>query len=78
MSPRIPPTGRPHKAAADTKSETMLLRLEAGEKEGFRAAAGVAGIDLSAWIASDCGEQHARNSRRRDCQFRFSGASWRI
>jgi len=42
--------GRPPKGSAETKSEAILLRLEPGEKEGFRAAAELAGIDLSAWI----------------------------
>jgi hypothetical protein len=42
--------GRPPKEASETKSETILIRLELGEKEGFRAAADVAGIDLSAWM----------------------------
>jgi uncharacterized protein (DUF1778 family) len=42
--------GRPHKEPSETKSETILIRLERGEKEGFRAAAEVAGIDLSAWM----------------------------
>jgi hypothetical protein len=42
--------GRPRKQQAETKSETILIRLERGEKEGFRTAAEVAGIDLSAWM----------------------------
>lgn len=50
MSPKLVPAGRPRKDAADTKSEAILLRLEMGEKEGFRAAADIAGIDLSAWM----------------------------
>jgi uncharacterized protein (DUF1778 family) len=33
-----------------TKTETFLIRLEPDEKKGFRAAAEVAGIDLSAWM----------------------------
>lgn len=32
------------------KRETLEVRLEPGEKEGFRAAADIAGIDLSAWV----------------------------
>jgi uncharacterized protein (DUF1778 family) len=43
-------SGRPPKGSAETKSQSVLLRLEPGEKEGFRAAADLAGIDLSAWI----------------------------
>lgn len=34
----------------ETKSMAILLRLEPGEKEGFRAAAELSGIDLSAWM----------------------------
>ena len=42
--------GRPPKGSAETKSEAILLRLEPGEKDGFKAAAELAGIDLSAWM----------------------------
>jgi hypothetical protein len=34
----------------DGKTATILIRVEPAEKDGFRAAADVAGIDLSAWI----------------------------
>lgn len=42
--------GRPTQGSEITKSKVILLRLEPGEKEGFRAAAELAGIDLSAWM----------------------------
>ena len=32
------------------KKQLLLVRLETGEKEGFKAAADVAGIDLSSWV----------------------------
>jgi hypothetical protein len=38
------------KGTGEAKKTAILVRLEAGEKEGFRAAADLAGIDLSAWI----------------------------
>ena len=34
----------------EAKSAVVLIRLEPAEKEGFRAAAEVAGIDLSSWV----------------------------
>jgi hypothetical protein len=42
--------GRPPKGSADVKSESILLRLDRGEKRGFAHAARLAGIPLSAWI----------------------------
>lgn len=42
--------GRPPKGSADVKSETVLLRLDPGEKRGFSEAARIAGLPLSAWI----------------------------
>jgi hypothetical protein len=32
------------------KDNLIKLRVEAGEKEGFQSAAGLAGLALSAWI----------------------------
>lgn len=32
------------------RDESLLIRLSASEKEGFQAAAAVAGISVSAWI----------------------------
>jgi uncharacterized protein (DUF1778 family) len=63
MSTKIRPAGRPRKNAAETKSEMILLRLEAGEKEGFRAAAEIAGIDLSAWM-----RERLRRAARRELE----------
>ena len=42
--------GRPPKSSADVKSQAILLRLGEAEKDGFRAASDLAGLDLSAWI----------------------------
>jgi uncharacterized protein (DUF1778 family) len=63
MSPKIGPAGRPRKDAAETKSEMTLLRLEVGEKEAFRAAAEIAGIDLSAWM-----RERLRRAARRELE----------
>ena len=42
--------GRPPKGSGLTKSESILLRLDPGEKKGFGEAALVAGVPLSIWI----------------------------
>ena len=42
--------GRPPKNAGHLKSEYLDIRLEANEKQAFRDAALLAGLDLSAWI----------------------------
>jgi len=42
--------GRPPKGSAETKSESLLLRLDPGEKQGFADAARLAGVPLSVWI----------------------------
>ena len=42
--------GRPPVTGVTTKTETFLIRLELGEKEAFRTAAELAGIDVSAWM----------------------------
>ena len=42
--------GRPRKGSAQTKSEGVLLRMEKREKEGFTAAAELAGAPLSVWM----------------------------
>jgi hypothetical protein len=44
-----PRRGRPPKSSG-TKSESMLLRLEPEEKQGFSEAANAAGVPLSVWI----------------------------
>jgi uncharacterized protein (DUF1778 family) len=42
--------GRPPKGSANVKSVHLDMRIEPTEKDGFRAAAELAGLDLSAWI----------------------------
>ncbi len=42
--------GRPPKGSDKIKDIRLDMRLEASEKEAFRAAAELAGLDLSAWI----------------------------
>jgi hypothetical protein len=42
--------GRPQKDQSQAKSRPLNLRLSAGEKEAFQAAASAAGLDLSAWV----------------------------
>jgi hypothetical protein len=42
--------GRPPKGSDKIKGLRLDMRLEESEKEGFRAAAELSGLDLSAWI----------------------------
>lgn len=42
--------GRPVKSADKVKGIRIDMRLEISEKAGFRAAAELSGIDLSAWM----------------------------
>jgi hypothetical protein len=42
--------GRPPKQADRRKADYLDIRLEAAEKEAFRDAAEIAGLDLSAWV----------------------------
>lgn len=42
--------GRPKKAPGRTKGDWLDIRLETAEKQAFRDAADVAGLDLSAWV----------------------------
>ncbi len=42
--------GRPRKGSVETKSESVLLRMEKREKEGFAAAASLAGAPLAVWM----------------------------
>jgi hypothetical protein len=42
--------GRPRKSSGKTKSISILLRLDPGEKQGFGEAANIAGIPLAVWI----------------------------
>jgi hypothetical protein len=50
MNTRKKGRGRPRKGSAQTKSDAVLLRMESREKEGFAAAAEVAGAPLSVWM----------------------------
>ena len=42
--------GRPRKGSGETKSESVLLRMDKREKEGFAAAAELAGAPLAVWM----------------------------
>lgn len=42
--------GRPPKGSDQTKSIRLDMRVNEAEKESFRAAAELCGLDLSAWI----------------------------
>lgn len=42
--------GRPPKGADRVKAEYLDIRLGAAEKQAFRDAANLAGLDLSAWV----------------------------
>lgn len=42
--------GRPPKGSGEAKTIRLDMRLNEAEKEGFRAAAELSGLDLSAWI----------------------------
>jgi len=44
-----PKRGRPPKAEDELHSESLLVRVGAGEKEAFKDAAKLAGVPLSAW-----------------------------
>lgn len=42
--------GRPKKKEADSKNQLLQVRLEQSEKDGFAAAAKMAGLPLSTWV----------------------------
>jgi hypothetical protein len=42
--------GRPRKGSGQAKSESILLRLDPGEKQGFTDAANLAGAPLAVWM----------------------------
>jgi hypothetical protein len=46
----IKKNGRPTKLARDLRDSAIEIRVTAMEKQGFREAAALAGIPLSAWI----------------------------
>ena len=41
--------GRPPKPPDQTKGKILQVRVEEAEREGFKAAASLSGLDLSAW-----------------------------
>ena len=42
--------GRPPKSDKQVRSESLLVRLDLGEKRAFREAAALAGVPLAAWV----------------------------
>ncbi len=42
--------GRPRKGSGQAKSESVLLRMDPGERRGFTEAAILAGAPLAVWI----------------------------
>lgn len=50
MTPRKTGRGRPPKGSGPSKSMSVLLRLDPGEKQGFGEAAEVAGVPLAVWM----------------------------
>lgn len=42
--------GRPQKTSEKTKGELLQVRLETSEKQVFAQAAGLSGLELSAWV----------------------------
>jgi len=42
--------GRPRKGTSETKSESVLLRMGALEKQSFADAAKLAGVPLAVWM----------------------------
>jgi hypothetical protein len=42
--------GRPAKATADARGKLLQVRVQESEKAGFEEAAGLAGLELSAWV----------------------------
>src|SRR5262245_40862287 len=55
--------GRPKKDPARAKGEYLDIRLEMAEKQAFRDAAEVAGLDLSAWV-----RERLRRSARQELE----------
>ena len=50
MDTRKTGRGRPRKGSDQIKSESVLLRMETREKQGFADAAELAGIPLAVWM----------------------------
>lgn len=55
--------GRPPLGSDKTKSEYLDIRLEPAEKEGFKAAADLAGVPLATWV-----RERLRRSARRELE----------
>ena len=49
-TPRRKRLGRPPKGSDEVRGIRFDMRLEQSEKEAFREAANLAGLDLSAWV----------------------------
>jgi hypothetical protein len=67
MATRKKGRGRPRKGSAQTKSESVLLRMEQREKDGFAQAALLAGAPLAVWM---------RERLRRAAKEELEGAGW--
>ena len=50
MNKTLPKRGRPRKEGDRLKADYLDIRLGAAEKQAFRDAADLAGLDLSAWV----------------------------
>ena len=50
MNKTLPKRGRPPKGDARIKADYLDIRLLPAEKQAFRDAADLAGLDLSAWV----------------------------
>jgi len=55
--------GRPPKGSDKVKGIRLDMRLEQAEKDGFRAAAELSGLDMSAWI-----RERLRSAARRELE----------
>jgi len=49
-SSMVKPRGRPPKERGSTKTRYLQVRVSDPEKTAFDAAAGLAGLDVSAWV----------------------------
>jgi uncharacterized protein (DUF1778 family) len=63
MNTTLPKRGRPPKGPDRIKSEYLDMRLEVSEKQAFRDAADLAGLDLSAWV-----RERLRTSARKELE----------
>ena len=44
------PAGRPRKGPMVAKSQSMEIRMTPSEKDAFRRASEIAGLEVSAWV----------------------------